>query len=304
MEVGLARTPYSVLATPAAPSVAWARVRRNRLETSTICHGLMFWDKMVVPVVPALTMDGGLEIGATERTLMAEGRLILSNYQFMGYIQTMHADPSGLMHHGPQAKPFAETRAAEFLRLSAADRGRWTIGGDDDVLTLLVSDTSQGGILFELTNSIPIVTSVKDIEQYLRFLEARSDEKRRLSNTLDMLANRIANGSDPAEELKTTSREIASACSDLCKVTGENHGFELSSGRVSFSFSAARFLDWAGKATLAGDLLGLDDTATRMLGIAAGAVSQIRIAPSASRKLNSQHAAIFSTVLKLQYPGP
>jgi hypothetical protein len=304
VDVTLSKSPYNVLVQPGYPEVDAVTVPDLIIPRTQIYHGLMFWEKLAVPVLWS-TFAGAVNVRYSEedRVLLEEGKIVSPLFDFGGIeiIDSIIFDGLGVQLQGDHAYAVLRTQIEGFRALIEDAPGRWVVASNSEELPKLIGSQSQTGIALELVNCVPVVTEIDDIERYLRFLENRTTERRRLMGLIDAIAAEIEREQDVIGTLQRRKAEISSACSDVLRVTSEGP-VRFTSGLLRFNldWNLGRLLTWP---PLAEGLVGSFIDLRPLPAIIGLLASQVRVRPGPLLDPDHPSNSPFATVVKLQYPG-
>jgi hypothetical protein len=303
MQISVPNGIYALASPPDPPplSVIVPDATLSRIE---VYQALMFWDRIATAMVP-LPISGaslGAQLCDEDVTLFQSGRLQLVEFQFSGMIDNASFDGHSQSHYGQHSGLILESFRQAYAALKAREPGRWTIGTSASAIPNLVAESQTSGLAIKLTNAIPLVSEVSDLESYLRFLEDRRDERRRFMGTLTTLAGDAADSENPARVMEKMIGDISEACSDLARVAVERK-LRITFGETEITFTlspdiaraGSRFFTRAGAA----GTFGLPPIWGGMMGAAS---SQFSVALGPSVRRFGEYDSPFSIVNKLRYP--
>jgi len=192
---------------------------------------LLFWDKMVCPLVEGLAFG----TGETGQFLEEIGLLERPYYNFGGGF----------------GDRVVRAHMAAYDDLDKKEPGAWSIAeGTNSFIIPTARLRDRGGISVELNRAIPIPDKEVAIYDILEFKAKRKDELLNLRVHLDGIARAIDDSDDQQGELSRQVKLIDGACSDLIRLNQE--------WRMPFRLSGIKMsLDLRPTATLGSFFAGL-----------------------------------------------
>ena len=137
---------------------------------------------------------------------------------------------------GPENEIFIESHRHAYQNLTRLNPGQWTLSTEMADASIVILPTTCKGIAIELLRAVPMVTEVDDIDDFLKWREERSPERRRFVDSMNSLAVEIQYSENPLATLHSRLRAIEVVCNDLQKVT-EEKGYGFTLGDISLNFN-------------------------------------------------------------------
>ena len=304
-KMNVANYPFNVLRTPGLERPPKFEGMSRRLSQESLLYYLTFWDRLVWPKI-RIPMFGSIQSSddliKTTRSAGILNEVIYDLDQFA--LDEIQISDEVFRMKGAENEIFIDSHRHAYQNLTRLNPGQWTLSSELAEASVVVQPATCKGIAIELLNAVPIVTEVEDVDDFLKWREQRSVERRRFVETINSLAIEIQYSENPVATLNDRLESIRGVCDDLYRVTSEK-GYSVSFSGVRMNFNPQNldrknFLENGAKWSTLPGLMGL-----QKLAIAAFAFGSVKSTISVTRDrgidFSTPSLSPFAAIPKLQY---
>ncbi len=255
------RTRGIIISSPLSLDLASRSSRiQGGLDPLELRFSLLYWDKLLFPMSPAVSIDGGDDCDF----LMSAG--VMS--------RPIYGENSGEMTY-----LLWSTFINAFTDCENKEPGVWSLAQGENSLFIKNSANvflDNSGISINLTRAVPTPAADIPLAEILEFKERRKDELLVFRTHIDKLTDEIQNSDQKTERFNQMVKEIDSACADLLKVGKEwQYPLHISDFKASINLNGFKTVTAAGAGWKLAEPYGL--AAAGVVAAAAGIASSLDI---------------------------